>query len=130
MTKLYTILLLSLLTFFAKGQTDSELIAMLNELQPTYEEMMLDYDNNLLNSVEITLDKANNRINFTTPQPIEGVNISIKKRGDQVIIQQNNMTINKEYSITFPEESGISLYTVILQKDNNIVVKRLEKDWL
>lgn len=85
---------------------------------------------NLLNTVKITIDKNSNRIYFSTPHVLTNVNITVKQLGEKVIVQQSNMTINKNYSITFPSQAGISKYTIILQKDNQIVVKRLNKDWM
>ena len=128
MTKLFFIITLSLLAFFGMAQTNSGLLAMLDE--PATMEVLADDDANHLNTVNISLDKANNRINFSTPHTIKGINITVKQRGERVIIQQNNMTISKNYSITFPSQAGINRYTVILQKDNQILVKRLEKDWM
>jgi hypothetical protein len=130
MKKLLFIGLLSLTTLLLMAQTDGELISMLDELEPVYVEHHKAHQENLLNTVELTLDKKENRIYFTAPHRIEGVNITIKNRGDQIIIQQNNMTINKNYSISFPAESGRKEYTVILQKENHLLVERLEKDWL
>lgn len=122
------------LPFLGIAQSDRAFISSLNEEQILYDTEYQDFiegeELNQLNTVEISLDKANNRINFTTPHSIEGVNITIKDKGEKVIIQQNNMTISKSYSITFPAQAGINIYTVILQKDNQIVVKRLEKDWM
>lgn len=130
MAKLFFIGLLSLFTLLLTAQTDSELVTMLEELRPVYIEVQKEHDKNLLNTVKISLDKQNNRINFKTPHTIKGLNITIKDRGNQVIIQQNNMEINKNYSITFPTQAGINRYTVILQKDNHLLVERLEKDWM
>jgi hypothetical protein len=130
MKKLLVIGLLSLTTLLLMAQTDSELVSMLEELKPVYVEQHKAYQENLLNTVEVTLDKKQNRIYFTAPYRIEGVNITIKDRGERIIIQQNNMTINKKYSISFPAESGRNKYTVILQKENHLLVERLEKDWL
>lgn len=87
-------------------------------------------EENLLNTVKITMDKNSNRIYFSSPHVLTNVNITVKQLGDKIIVQQNNMTINKNYSITFPDQAGINKYTVILQKDNQIVVKRLNKDWM
>jgi hypothetical protein len=87
-------------------------------------------EENLLNTVKITMDKNSNRIYFSSPHVLTNVNITVKQLGEKVIVQQNNMTINKNYSITFPAQAGINKYTVILQKDNQIVVKRLNKDWM
>lgn len=81
--------------------------------------------NNLLASVKIELDRGHNRINFKTPQILQNVNITIKHAGDRVLLQQHNMTIHKNYSITFPAPAEGGPYTVILQQDNQIVVKRL-----
>ncbi|MFK7799644.1 MAG: hypothetical protein AB8E82_19480 [Aureispira sp.] len=96
------------------------------------QEMVLDQssEENLLNTVKITIDKNSNRIYFSSPHMLTNVNITVKQLGEKVIVQQNNMTINKHYSITFPAQAGINKYTVILQKDNQIVVKRLNKDWM
>lgn len=122
-----------MLPLLGTGQSDRDFVTSLDEqelVEFEAPEVIEDEELNLLNTVEISLDKANNRINFVTPHIIEGVNITIKDRGERVIIQQNNMTISKTYSITFPAEAGVNIYTVILQKDNQIVVKRLEKDWM
>lgn len=85
---------------------------------------------NLLNTVKITMDKNSNRIYFSSPHVLTDVTITVKQLGEKVIVQQSNMTINKSYSITFPTQAGINQYTVILQKGNQIVVKRLNKDWM
>ena len=130
MAKLCLIILLSLAAFWGVGQTDSELAALLNDLEPTYVAAQKDYEENLLNTIDISLDKANNRINFSTPHVLKGIDITIKQRGEKVILQQNNMTISKHYSITFPAQAGINQYTIILQQDNHLLVERLEKDWL
>jgi len=129
MKKIFFIATLSFLALFGMAQ-GGDLIAMLKD-PPTITVVAETADDaNLLSTVKISLDRANNRINFTTPHRIEGVNITIKQRNERVIIQQNNMTVNKDYSITFPSQAGINRYTVILQKDNQILVKRLEKDWM
>lgn len=85
---------------------------------------------NLLNTVKVTVDKNNNRIYFSSPHVLTNVNVTIKQQGDRVIVQETNITINKNYSITFPTDAGINKYTVILQKDNQIVVKRIDKNWM
>jgi hypothetical protein len=130
MKKILFIGLLSLTTLLLMAQTDSELVSMLEELRPVYVEHYKAHQENLLNTIEMTLDKKENRIYFKTPHRIEGVNITIKDRGERIIIQQKNMTINKNYSISFPAKSGLNKYTVILQKENHLLVERLEKDWL
>lgn len=130
MKKILFIGLLSLTTLLLMAQTDSELVSMLEELRPVYVEHYKAHQENLLNTVEITLDKKENRVYFKTPHRIEGVNITIKDRGERIIIQQKNMIINKDYSISFPAKPGLNRYTVILQKENHLLVERLEKDWL
>ncbi|MGH1339590.1 MAG: hypothetical protein ACRBFS_25960 [Aureispira sp.] len=85
---------------------------------------------NLLNTVKITMDKNSNKIYFSTPHVLTDVNITVKQLGEKVILQQSSRTINKNYSITFPAQAGINKYTIILQKGNQIVVKRLNKDWI
>ncbi|CAA6813084.1 MAG: Unknown protein [uncultured Aureispira sp.] len=130
MKKIFFIGLLCLTTLLLMGQTDSELVSMLEELRPIYVEHHKAHQENLLNTVDVTLDKKENRIYFQVPHRLEGVNITIKDRGDQIVIQQTNMIINKNYSISFPAESGRNKYTVILQKENHLLVERLEKDWL
>ncbi|WMX14022.1 MULTISPECIES: DUF3244 domain-containing protein [unclassified Aureispira] len=107
------------------AQSDSELVSMLEELKPVYVEYQKANQQNLLNTVSITMDKDGNRIYFKTPHRIEGVNITIKDRGEKIVIQQNNVTINKNYSISFAANPG--RYTVILQKQNHLLVERLEK---
>lgn len=130
MARLFFVGLLSLFTLLLTAQTDSELVTMLEKLRPVYIEVQKEYEENLLNTVQISLDKQNNRINFNTPHQIKAVNITIKDRGNRVIIQQNNMDINRNYSITFPTQAGINQYTVILQKENHLLVERLEKNWM
>jgi hypothetical protein len=129
MKKIFFIATLSLLGLFGMAQ-GSGLIAMLEDSPAIAVVHKTTDDANLLSTVIISLDKANNRIIFTTPHRIEGVSITVKQRNERVIIQQNNMTVNKDYSITFPSEAGINRYTIILQKNNQILVKRLEKDWM
>jgi hypothetical protein len=128
MKKILFIGLLSLMTLLLMAQTDSELVSMLDELKPVYVEHQKAHKENLLNTVTISLDKKESRIYFTTPHRIEGVNITIKDRGERIVVQQNNMTINKNYSISFPVASGRNRYTVILQKQNHLLVERLEND--
>jgi len=130
MKKILFIGLLSLTTLLLMAQTDNELVSMLEELKPVYVEHQKAHQENLLNTIIVTLDKKENRVYFTTPHRIEGINITIKDRGEKIAIQQNNMTINKNYSISFPAVSGRNRYTVILQKQNHLLVERLEKDWL
>ncbi len=82
---------------------------------------------NLLSTVSIRWDKNNNRIYFSSPFKIEGISISIKDRANHIILKQNNMTINKTYSISFPDFKSDKSYTIILQKENHILVERLPK---
>ncbi len=96
----------------------------------THEVTVPKAENNQLSTVKITMDKNSNRIYFSTPHVLTNVDITLKQLGEKVIVQQKSMTINKSYSITFPEQAGVNQYTVILQKDNQIVVKRLNKDWM
>lgn len=126
MKKILFIGLLSLTTLLLMAQTDNELVSMLEE-RPVYVEHQKAHQGNLLNTVAVTLGKNENRIYFKTPHRIEGVNITVKDRGEKIIVQQSNMTINKNYSISIPATSGPNKYTVILQKQNHLLVERLEK---
>jgi len=125
MKKIFFIGLLSLTTLLLMAQTDSELVSMLEELRPVYVEYQKAHQDNLLNTIIVTLDKKENRIYFKGPHRIEGVNITIKDREDRIVIQQKNMMINKTYSISFPAELGQNKYTIILQKENHLLVERL-----
>lgn len=127
MKKLLFIGLLSLSTLLLMAQTDNELVSMLEDIKPVYVEYQKVYQENLLNTVTVTLDEQKNVIYFKTPHRIEGVNITVKDRGERIIVQQNSRTINKNYSISIPAPSGKNRYTVILQKQNHILVERLEK---
>ncbi len=97
---------------------------------PSSKQMVHVLDNNVLNTVSMRLDSKHNRIYFTTPYIIEGVNITVKDKGRRIILQQKNMKISKEYSISFPPKPNDEEYTVILQKENHIVVERLQKEFL
>jgi len=130
MNKIIILSFFLLLAFLGTSQTEGELVEILDQLEPTYQTAEKDLNNHVLNTVTISLEKKYNRIHFSTPYIIKGVNISIKDRSNRVIIQQNNMTIGKEYSISFPPKSKNAEYTIILQKDNQIVVERVQKDWL
>ncbi|BDS15548.1 hypothetical protein [Aureispira anguillae] len=130
MVQLFFITALSLLTLLLPAQKNNELVTMLEEIKPVYVETQKDKNQNLLNTIQIVLDKKNNQIHFKTPHVIEGVNITVKERGEKVVVKQNNMTINKSYSITFPAQAGVNKYTVILQKENHLLVERLDKDWM
>lgn len=81
---------------------------------------------NILNTVKVSLDAVNNRISFSTPHVLHDVDITIKLYGNQVILQQRGMTIQEGYSITFPTRAKDGKYTVILQQDNQILVKNLQ----
>lgn len=129
MSKLILITSLSFFLFLLAAQAHP----FIKPTEPPVKEQtvpMKGAEENLLNTVKITMDKNSNRIYFSSPHVLTDVNITIKQLGEKVIVQQSNMTINKNYSITFPAQAGINKYTVILQKDNQIVVKRLNKDWM
>lgn len=80
----------------------------------------------VLGSVKVTLDPVHNRIWFHTPYVLRDVDITIKLYGNQVILQQRGMTIQDGYSITFPTRAKDGKYTVLLQQDNQIMVKHLQ----
>lgn len=82
-------------------------------------------NSSVLGSVKVTLDPVHNRIWFHTPYVIRDVDITIKLYGNQVILQQRGMTIQDGYSITFPTRAKDGKYTVLLQQDNQIMVKHL-----
>lgn len=125
MNKLFIIAFFMLFAWIGIAQNKTALVAhathvVIKDIAPT--------ETNALNSVIIELDAANNRIYFRSEVPIEGVNISIKDRSNQVILQQHNMRISKNYSISFPPPEKNNQYTVILQKDNQILVERLPNE--
>jgi hypothetical protein len=119
-------LLLSFSAFAQTGNTST--VSVINSLQ-TELIILESFDTNILNSVRVSLDKKNNRIVFSSPDIIKGVNVIVKQRGEIVIVNQENKTISNDFYITFPAQAGKNRYTVILQKDNDILVERLEKDW-
>jgi hypothetical protein len=128
MSKLFIITSLSFFLFLLAAQArplpKPSIVPSVEQITPVQAEA------NLLNTVKITMDKNSNRIYFSSPHLLTNVDITIKQLGEKVIVQQKGMTINKNYSISFPEQAGVNQYTVILQKDNQIVVKRLNKDWM
>jgi parvulin-like peptidyl-prolyl isomerase len=103
-------------------------IAVVTTASPAIVATSMADETNALNSVTIELDGANNRIYFKSPEVIEGVNISIKDRSNKIILRQNNMRIAENYSISFPPPENDNRYTIILQKDNHILVERLPNE--
>ena len=84
-------------------------------------------NNNELNSLLVSINSTTNRIYFSTPLVIEHLNISIKDRSNRIVLQQNNIKISKDYSISFPSNKSNDQYTIIVQKDNHILVEHLPK---
>lgn len=125
MAKLFLITILSVFTLLLTAQKHSEIKNTVAELRPTYIESPRKNSQNLLNTIQIVLDKQSNKIYFITPHVIQGVNITVKDRGEKVVVQQTNTSINKEYSIALPEQKDNNKYTVILQKENHLLVERL-----
>lgn len=95
-------------------------------VEQTMQEPTQQPNSNVLNTVRVSLDAVNNRISFSTPHVLRNVDITIKLYGNQVILQQRGMTIQEGYSITFPTRAKDGKYTVILQQDNQILVKNLQ----
>jgi hypothetical protein len=116
-------------SFSTLAQTgNSSALSLINSLQPELITIQ-SFDTNILNSVKILLDKKNNRISFSSPNTIKGVHVIVKQRGEIIVINQENKTISNDFFINFPAQAGKNRYTVILQKNNDILVERFEKDW-
>lgn len=132
MTRLFIISLLSLFAFLAVAQPQVEELSRSGPMGTNKERVRIrnTSDENLLNTISITLDKSSNSINFSTPHTIKGVDIVIKQRGEVVVVEESNVTINKSYQVSFPSNAGKNRYTILLQQDNHIVAKRVEKDWM
>ena len=79
----------------------------------------------LLSTVKIELDANQNRIHFRSPHVLQNVDITVKHYGDQVLFREHGKTIDRYYSIGLSKPAQGGTYTVILQQDNQIVVKRL-----
>ena len=116
-------------SFKSIGQSNFNFIALTDNQSPFLSRNYVEFDTNLISSVMIELDKKHNAIIFATKKNISGVNITVKQREEKVIIQKKGVTIKNNFSIFFPPQATKNQYTVILQKDNHILVKRLKKEW-
>ena len=86
-------------------------------------------ENNILNQVKISLDKTNNAIVFNCPKPIDKVRVIVKHRGEVIIAKMDDATISSNFKVMFPPNAPSLRYTIILQRDNHILVERLDKTW-
>lgn len=128
MNKIITIAFFMLLAWISVAQNRvTTLTASISSVLPTTSIVTAD-ETNVLHTVTIALDADRNRIYFKTPNTITGVQITVRDRSNKIILQQHNMTIKEQYSISFPAPEKDNHYTVILQKDNHLLVERLPNE--
>mgnify|MGYP007124593243 CR=1 FL=1 len=128
MNKIITIAFFMLLAWISVAQNRvTTLTASISSVLPTTSIVTAD-ETNVLHTVTIALDADRNRIYFKTPNTITGVQITVRDRSNKIILQQHNMTIKEQYSISFPAPEKDNQYTVILQKDNHLLVERLPNE--
>lgn len=121
MIRIFTILFLTVFTLWGTAQKKTNAEPM-PQSHPAVVSTVA--QSGIFDQVQVIFDRNKSRVLVQSPQKIEGVSITIKDRGDQLVVQQNNMTLEKNHTITFPKQAGNSRYTVILQKGNQLLVRR------